>query len=157
MRLGAGGLDRIAVSGLGPVGLLATQFAIAMGAEVIGIDPVESPPPPRLGARRGRHARPDGRRDRRGRQALWPDGADKLVETSGRDARARGDLPDRAPDGHGRAGRLGNPIFQTSLNEITRWEITVFGSTIYPMSQWDTLTDFVRRKQIDLDAWSART
>jgi threonine dehydrogenase-like Zn-dependent dehydrogenase len=39
VRLGASGRDLIAVSGLGPVGLLATLFARAMGARVVGIDP----------------------------------------------------------------------------------------------------------------------
>jgi len=38
-RLGASGQDVLVVSGLGPVGLLATLFGSRMGAEVVGIDP----------------------------------------------------------------------------------------------------------------------
>ncbi len=152
VRLGAGGLDRIAVSGLGPVGLLATQFAIAMGAEVIGIDPVASRR--NLAAELGAAVTLDPTAGEIGAaiKAHWPDGADKLVETSGATPAHEAICSIVRPLGTAALVGLGNPIFQTSLNEITRWEITVFGSTIYPMSQWDTLCDFVRRKQIDLGA-----
>ena len=152
VRLGASGLDRIAVTGLGPVGLLATQFAIAMGAEVIGIDPVESRR--RLAADLGASATLDPTAGEIGAalRAHWPDGADKLVETSGATP-AHEAIPSIVrPMGAAALVGLGNPVFQTSLNEITRWEITLLGSSIYPMSQWDTLCDFVRRKRIDLDA-----
>lgn len=41
-RLGLNGADRLAVFGQGPVGLSATQLAVAMGAEVIAVDVSES-------------------------------------------------------------------------------------------------------------------
>lgn len=43
-RLAASGEDVLVVSGLGPVGLLATLFGSRMGAEVVGIDPSSETP-----------------------------------------------------------------------------------------------------------------
>lgn len=152
VRLGAGGLDRVAVSGLGPVGLLATQFAAAMGAEVIGIDPAAGRRA--LAERAGAAATldPAAGDPAAAIRAHWPGGADKLVETSGATP-AHEAIPRLVrPLGAAALVGLGNPVFQTSLNEITRWEITLLGSTIYPMSQWGALCDFVLRKGIDLGA-----
>src|SRR5207237_10275026 len=38
-RLGISGRDTLAIFGQGPVGLAATQLALAMGARVVGVDP----------------------------------------------------------------------------------------------------------------------
>lgn len=152
VRLGVSGLDRVAISGLGPVGLLSTQFAVAMGAEVIGIDPVESRR--KLALELGATATLDPTAGNIGDaiKQHWPDGADKLAETSGATP-AHEAIPQIVRIlGTAALVGLGNPIFQISLNEITRWEISVFGSSIYPMSMWDQLTDFIRSKNIDLGA-----
>ena len=109
VRLGAGGLDRIAVSGLGPVGLLATQFAIAMGAEVIGIDPVESRRS--LASELGASVTLDPTAGEVGAaiKAHWPDGADKLVETSGATPAHEAISSIVRAAGHGGAGRARQP------------------------------------------------
>ena len=150
VRLGAGGRDRVAVSGLGPVGLLATQFAIAMGAEVVGIDPVAERRT--LAESLGASATIDPTAGDVGPalKAIWPRGADKLVEASGATPAHEAIPTVVRPRGTAALVGLGTEPFQTSLNGITRWDINLFGSTIYPQTMWDELCDFVQRKSIDL-------
>ena len=125
-RLGVSGRDVLVVSGLGPVGLLSVIFAKPMGATIVGIDP--SAGRRALAEKLGAAVTLDPTAGDVGEQlrAHFPDGADKLTETSGatpahqaigellqaardgRDRRARQpDLPDAdVPPGDARADRL---------------------------------------------------
>src|SRR5258708_11854278 len=82
-RLAVSGQDVLIVSGLGPVGLLATLFGSRMGAEVVGIDP--SPDRRALAQTLGARRTFDPTAAPLGPQFKehYPDGADKLIEASG--------------------------------------------------------------------------
>jgi threonine dehydrogenase-like Zn-dependent dehydrogenase len=138
----------LAVSGLGPVGLLATLFGSRMGAEVIGIDP--SPErrefAQRLGATRtfDPGAGPVGEQVR----SHYPMGAHKLVEASGASA-AHAAIPDLLrPQGTAAIVGLGTQALTLSLGAVVHREIQFFGTSIYPMSQYPEMWDFFRRHHI---------
>jgi len=179
VRLGVSGRHVLAVSGLGPLGLLATLFATAMGARVVGIDP--SPGrrdlAQKLGATltldptTGRHA--DGERlgtsptsptpapvamsvhDQL--RAHYPDGADALIETSGSNAAhaAIGDL--LKPRGTAAIVGLGSTDFAMPLMRLVHREITVFGASIYPDTLFPELCRFIRDHHLNLAAVVSHT
>jgi threonine dehydrogenase-like Zn-dependent dehydrogenase len=147
-RLGASGQDVLIVSGLGPVGLLTTLFGSRMGAEVVGIDPsadrralAES-----LGARKtfDPTTGPIVEQVR----AEYPEGADKLVEASGAGAAHEviGSL--LRPLGMAALVGLGSSDFKMPLGQIVHREIIVFGTSIFPTSQYDEIWRFCRRHAI---------
>jgi threonine dehydrogenase-like Zn-dependent dehydrogenase len=152
VRLGASGRDLIAVSGLGPVGLLATLFARAMGARVVGIDP--SAERRGLAERLGAVATLDPSAGQAGEQlrARFPDGADKLIETSGANAAhaAIGDL--LRPRGQAAIVGLGPTDFRIPLMRLVHKEITLFGTSIYPDTLFPEICRFVRDHELKLDA-----
>jgi len=151
-RLGASGRDVLVVSGLGPVGLLATIFGTAMGARVIGIDP--SAPrreqAVRLGAREvfDPTAGPIGAQLRE----RYPLGADKLIETSGNNAAHAviGDL--LKPLGQAAVVGLGSTNFTMPLGSLVHRQLILFGTSIYPDTMFDEICQFVRRHQIKLES-----
>jgi len=149
-RLNASGRDVIAVSGLGPVGLLATLFAVTMGASVIGLDP--SAERRKLAEQIGAEATIDPSQGDLAEKikAYSPTGVDKLVEASGATPAHQAIGQILRPLGTVALVGLGNRVFTTSLDDLTRWEYTVLGSTIYPQTQWDEMCRFILRKQIDL-------
>jgi L-iditol 2-dehydrogenase len=149
MKVGKG--DAVGVSGLGPVGLLATRFALAMGAKVIGLDP--SAERRALALEIGAEAVVDpseGDLDEKMNE-VCPGGVDKLVEASGATPAHQAIHQVVRPLGMVALVGLGNPDFTTSLNHLTRWEYTVLGSTIYPQSRWDEMCRFVLDNGIELD------
>lgn len=151
-RLGVSGRDTLVVSGLGPVGLLATLFGHGLGARVIGIDPAAE--------RRQRAAAigatvtldPTVGDIAEQLKEHLPVGADALIETSGAGAAHAviGDL--LRPHGRAALVGLGNPTLTMPLGKIVHREITLIGSSIYPNHQFDEMCEFVRRHQIDLSA-----
>ena len=86
VRLGVSGRDVLVVSGLGPVGLLSVIFAKPMGATIVGIDP--SAGRRALAEQIGAAVTLDPTAGAGGEQLRehFPDGADKLTETSGANA-----------------------------------------------------------------------
>ncbi len=144
-RLAASGQDVLVVSGLGPVGLLATLFASRMGAEVVGIDPSADRRAfaEQLGARRTF----DPTSDPIGEQvrACYPLGADKLFEASGA-ASAHAAIPDLLrPLGMAALVGLGNAELKMALGPVVHRELIVFGTSIFPTSQYDEMWSFFRR------------
>jgi (R,R)-butanediol dehydrogenase / meso-butanediol dehydrogenase / diacetyl reductase len=140
--------ELLIVSGLGPVGLLATLFGNRMGAEVVGIDP--SPErrafAERLGARRtfDPSAGPIGEQVR----ASYPGGAHKLLEASGASA-AHAAIPDLLrPLGMAALVGLGTSELKLSLGAVVHRQIVLFGTSIFPASQYDEMWDFFRRHAI---------
>jgi threonine dehydrogenase-like Zn-dependent dehydrogenase len=147
-RLQASGADVLVVSGLGPVGLLATLFGSRMGAEVVGIDP--SPQrrelAEKLGARRtfDPTVAPIGEQVR----ACYPLGADKLLEASG-SAAAHAAIPDLLrPLGMAALVGLGNPELKLPLGAVVHRELILFGTSIFPTTQYDEMWRFFRRHAI---------
>jgi threonine dehydrogenase-like Zn-dependent dehydrogenase len=144
-RLNASGADVLVVSGLGPVGLLATLFGHAMGAEVVGIDPSADRRAfaEKLGARRtfDPTAGPIGEQVR----AYYPDGADKLFEASGATP-AHMVIPELLrPLGQAALVGLGNTEFKAPLNAVVHREIVLFGASAFPLTQYDEIWRFLRR------------
>jgi propanol-preferring alcohol dehydrogenase len=151
-RLGVSGRDTLVVSGLGPVGLLATLFGVALGARVLGIDP--SAERRALAGRLGAEITYDPTTGEIAEQvrAAAPLGADALIETSGAPPAHAviGDL--LRPRGRAAIVGLGAPTFSMPLMRLVHREITLVGSSIYPDTLFDEICDIVRRKQIDLAA-----
>lgn len=151
-RLQVSGRDVLAVSGLGPVGLLATMFGTAMGARVVGIDP--SAPRRELATKFGAAETLDPSTGPVADQlhALYPNGADKLIETSGSNAAHAviGDL--LKPLGQAAIVGLGSSEFKMPLMRLVHRQITLFGTSIYPDTQVDEIWEFVRRHGISLSS-----
>jgi threonine dehydrogenase-like Zn-dependent dehydrogenase len=147
-RLGASGQDVLVVSGLGPVGLLATLFGSRMGAEVVGIDPSAERRAlaERLGARRTFD--PSSGAIGEQLRACYPRGADKLFEASGAPA-AYAAIPELLrPLGMAALVGLGSPEFRTSLSAMVHRELIVFGTSAFPITQYDDIWRFLRRHAI---------
>jgi L-iditol 2-dehydrogenase len=138
----------LVVSGLGPVGLLATLFGSRMGAEVVGIDP--SPDrrafAERLGARLtfDPNAGPIGEQVR----SNYPLGADKLLEASGAPAAHAAIADLLRPLGMAALVGLGNAQLTTSLSAVVHRELVLFGTSIFPTSQYEEMWEFFRRHAI---------
>lgn len=149
-RLAVSGRDVLAVSGLGPVGLCAVMLGRALGARVIGIDP--SPGRRMLAEQLGAADTLDPLADAPGAalRQIAPRGADALVETSGN------------PAGHaaivellgigGRAAIVGMGADRPGVNacDLIWKQLTVTGSNLFPIAQWDELLTFVTEHEIPL-------
>lgn len=151
-KLGTSGRDLLAVSGLGPVGLLATTMARAMGARVVGIDPSASRRA--LAESLGAELTLDPTAGPVGDQlrARFPDGADKLIETSGSNAAhaAIGDLV-KPLAGIAIVG-LGSPNFTIPMMRFVHKELTIIGTSIYPDTSFREICEFVRDHAVKLDS-----
>lgn len=149
-RMGVSGRDVLVVSGLGPVGLLSLLFARAMGATVVGID--ISAGRRALAEKLGAMVTLDPSAGPVGEQlrAHYPDGADKLTETSGASA-AHAVLGDLLKP-HATAAIVGGgvPDLVMPLRHLTSREIAVFGSSAYAPTQFPEIAEFVRRHEVSL-------
>jgi propanol-preferring alcohol dehydrogenase len=147
-RLDVSGRDVLVVSGLGPVGQLATLFASHMGATVIGVDP--SPERRAWAEELGAWKTLDPMAGKLGEAvfALVPGGADKLIETSGSNAAHMviGDV--LKPLGTAAIVGLGTPEFKMPLSALTMRELNLFGTSIFPDFQYDEIWAFMRRHGI---------
>ena len=147
-RLGASGQDVLVVSGLGPVGLLATLFGSRMGAEVVGVDP--SPQRRALAETLGARRTFDPTAGPVGQQFKehYPQGADKLIEASGATP-AHLAIPELLrPLGMAALVGLGNTELKLPLNQVVHRELIVFGTSIFPATQYDEMWRFFRRHAI---------
>ena len=156
-RMGVSGRDVLVVSGLGPVGLLSLMFALPMGATVVGIDP--SPGRRAIAEQLGAALTLDPAEGSVGEQlrAHFPDGADKLTETSG------------APAAHAVMGTMlkprgiaalvggGTPDLLMPRNHLGSKETMIFGSSAYAPIQFEQICAFVRRHDVKLDSVVSRT
>jgi len=147
-RLGASGQDVLVVSGLGPVGLLATLFGSRMGAEVVGIDPSAERRDfaEKLGARRTFDPTAGSIGDQV--RACYPGGADKLFEASGASAAHAAIADLLRPLGMAALVGLGNTAFTLPLGRIVHRELIVFGTSAFPLTQYDEIWQFLRRHAI---------
>ena len=152
VRLGVSGRDVLVVSGLGPVGLLSVLFAKALGATIVGIDP--SAGRRALAEQLGAAVTLDPTAGPVGEQlrSHVPTGADKLTETSGANAAHAviGDL--LKPLGAAAIVGLGSADFTMPLGGLAMKELTIFGSSAYPPTQFDEIAEFVRRHDVPLES-----
>jgi threonine dehydrogenase-like Zn-dependent dehydrogenase len=156
-RLGVGGRDLVVVSGLGPLGLLAVLFATAMGGRVVGIDPAAERRALAAGLGAGVTIDPTAGPAPDQLRAHFPDGADKLIETSGANAAHAviGDL--LKPRGQAAVVGLGSPDFRMPLMRLVHREITLFGTSIYPDTLFPEICRFVRERAVPLEAVVSHT
>jgi L-iditol 2-dehydrogenase len=157
VRLGVSGRHVLAVSGLGPLGLLSTLFAQAMGARVVGIDP--SPGRRELADRLGAVATLDPTAGPVHDQlrAHYPDGADALIETSGSNAAHAAISELLKPRGTAAIVGLGTDTFSMPLMRLVHREITLFGASIYPDTLFPEMCRFIRDHSLQLDAVVSHT
>ena len=149
-RMGVSGRDVLVISGLGPVGLLSLVFAQAMGATIVGIDP--SAGRRAIAKKLGAAVVLDPTAGDVGEQlrAHFPDGADKLTETSGSTA-AHGVMGDLLkPLGVAALVGGGARDLVMPLRHLTSKEIAVFGSSAYAPSEFETIGEFVHRHEVKL-------
>jgi threonine dehydrogenase-like Zn-dependent dehydrogenase len=151
-RLNVSGRDTLVVSGLGPVGLLATMFASKMGGRIIGIDPSAERRALAIGFGASATLDPMAGPIAEQLQAIVPGGADKLIETSGSNA-AHGVIGLLLkPLGTAAIVGLGSAEFRIPLMQFVHRQITMFGTSIYPDTQLDEIYGFVRRHQVPLSS-----
>jgi threonine dehydrogenase-like Zn-dependent dehydrogenase len=149
-RLQVSGRDTLVVSGLGPVGLLATMFGVAMGARVIGIDPSESRRNRAAGLGAETTLDPTAGAVADQLKETCPIGADKLIETSGANA-AHAVIADLLkPLGQAAIVGLGSAEFKMPLMRLVHRQITLFGTSIYPDTQFDEICEFLRHHKLSL-------
>jgi propanol-preferring alcohol dehydrogenase len=149
-RLGASGRQSIVVLGLGPVGLCVTIIGRAMGARIIGVDPVSERRD--LARRVGAEAvfdpgNPDAAADIR---ELTDGGADGLVETSGQPA-AHAKIPEYLRV-EGQAAIVGLGSTEPSVNPISFFgkQLTLFASNLYPEWMLPEIFSFVQQHRLPL-------
>jgi len=138
----------LVVSGLGPVGLLGTLFGSRMGAEVVGIDP--SPERRDLASVLGAVRTFDPTAGPIGEQLRehYPLGAHKVFEASGA-AAAHAVIPDLLrPQGMAALVGLGATKLELSHSAVVHRELVLFGTSIFPASQYDEMWEFFRRHDI---------
>ncbi len=151
-RLQPNGRDILIVSGLGPVGLLATMFGSAMGARVVGIDPVAQRRELALALGASNVLDPTSGSLLDDLHAIDPLGGDKLIETSGANP-AHAVIPQLLKAfGEAALVGLGSQNFSVPLMGIVHRQITVFGSSIYPDTLLPEIFEFVRRHQLSLSS-----
>jgi propanol-preferring alcohol dehydrogenase len=157
VRMGVSGRDVLVVSGLGPVGLLSVVFGKALGATIVGIDP--SPGRRVLGEKLGAVFTIDPAEGNVAEQlrARFPDGADKLTETSG--ATAAHEVMGGLVKPYATIAIVGggSPELVMPLRHLTGPEATVIGSSAYSPVQFPELCAFVTRHNVDLPSVVSET
>jgi propanol-preferring alcohol dehydrogenase len=142
--------DRLLVTGLGPVGLLAVMVGQALNADVIGVDP--SPVRRDLAQRLGLERALDPAAAPLAEQvaAIWPDGATAWAETSGNSA-VHATIPAVAAI-NGRVAIIGLGAREPALTltSLMAKQITIAASNLWPMSGWHEITEFVDRKGVPI-------
>ncbi len=149
-RLGASGRETILVSGLGPVGLCVLLLAQAMGARVIGIDPVAERRALATGLGADATFDPSDATFAEAIGDLTDGGGDALIETSGSHA-AHARIVDLLRV-NGQAAIVGLGSTEPSLNPISFFgkQLSLFASNLYPEWMLPEIFAFVRRKQVPL-------
>jgi len=150
-RLGASGRDVIAVTGLGPVGLNVVMLGKAMGAEMVGIDPM--PERRVLALRFGATAVIDPSAGDPAEQLkdLVPGGADAVIEASGhRSAHAKLHQYLRI-EGTAMIVGLGNHEPTINPVDFERKQLTISTSNLYPEWMLPEIISFVRKHNVPLD------
>jgi propanol-preferring alcohol dehydrogenase len=157
-KLDARADQRIAIFGMGPVGLAGMLFAQAMGAEVIGIDMAAHRL--ELATELGAAAVVDaGNEDVREAVKRWAgrDGVAASFETSGSAAAQTATVAVT-----GKGGRIAFVGFGSGTPSVTPSEfivkqLSLMGSFVFPIDAYFRILDFVLHKQVPLEATVTHT
>ncbi|TAK20377.1 MAG: alcohol dehydrogenase [Chloroflexota bacterium] len=148
-RVGASGRDAIVVSGLGPVGLNVVALGRAMGATMIGLDPMAERRAlaTSLGAAATFDPRENPAEDVR---KLTDGGANALIETSG-SAAAHAKVQEYVTT-EAMVAIVGLGHTEPSMNPISLFgkQITLFASNLYPEWMLPEIIGFVQKKRVPL-------
>jgi propanol-preferring alcohol dehydrogenase len=149
-RVGASGRTTVVVSGLGPVGLCAVMIGRAMGATIIGIDPMAERRA--LAASFGAAAVIDPALGDAAIQVrdLLPDGAEAVIETSGNPAAQLAAI--EALRVEGTAAMVGLGSQQPSIAPALMFgrQLGVYSSNLYPQRMVPEIFDFVQQRAVPL-------
>ena len=150
-KTGASGDRPLAVFGLGPVGLSCVMLGRALGATVIGVDPVAERRA--MALRCGAEVALDSSDPdliARIVKAAGGEGAAASIDTSGQPA-ARAAAVDalRTQGTYVEVGVGHDPTIRPS-QQIIFGEVILRGSWIYKQHEWNGLLDFVRRRRIPI-------
>ena len=153
----ASGDSTLAVFGLGPVGLYCVMVARAMGAKVVGVDVQASRM--ELAREHGIDATVDAADDDATAHLLEfgeGEGLHASIETSGNPA-ARTQAID-ALRVHGRYVEIGVGADTTikPSQQLMQKELTLMGSWIFKLHEWEDLLAFVRRHALPIQAVVAK-
>jgi threonine dehydrogenase-like Zn-dependent dehydrogenase len=143
-RLRPNGEDTVVVFGQGPVGLMGNLMVQAMGARVIGVDPVEE----RLALARKLGAaetiNPDAVDVAQAvRDLTGGIGTDGALETSGSRAAHQGVIDALRRDGRGVFVGFGSRAASVNLTSIIGKQLTLMGSFVMPIHFYQDLVDFM--------------
>jgi threonine dehydrogenase-like Zn-dependent dehydrogenase len=147
------GGQTLTVFGLGPVGLCTLLSARGMGARVIGVD--ISPERRQLARELGATEVVDGSAgDVPGRIRDLTDGrgTDTAVDTSGSPHAHRDLIAALGYRGRAAIVGFGNSSPSVNLCDIIDRQLTIQGSSIFPIGSFWEMCDFFRRQKIDLES-----
>jgi threonine dehydrogenase-like Zn-dependent dehydrogenase len=150
-RITLQGGDTIAIFGQGPVGLSATQFAVAMGARVIAID--ISPERRKLAQAFGAHEVIDGKSDMVAaiRALTHGEGAHKTLDASSApEARAAAVRSVRSWGTACFVGERGQVTLDVSP-DLLRRQVTLVGSWTFSKQGQAECAEFVADRKIDVE------
>ncbi|MCC6630285.1 MAG: zinc-binding dehydrogenase [Chloroflexi bacterium] len=149
-RVGASGRSIIVVSGLGPVGLCAVMLGQAMGATIVGIDPMAERRA--LGTRFGATAVLDPAAGSLTAQVadLARDGADAVIETSGNPAAQAAAVDLLRVEGTLAFVGLGSNQPSIAPARLFGRQLSAYGSNLYPQRMLPEIFDFVERRRVPL-------
>jgi len=148
-KLAPNGEDTLVIFGQGPVGLMATIMAKAMGARVIAVDPVAD----RLELARRFQADEvvnpltgdwvEAVRDLSGGM-----GARLALETSGHASAHQGVIDVLRPNGQGAFVGFGASEPTVNLSQIISKQLVLMGSFVMPVHYYEDLVDFILRHDL---------
>jgi 2-desacetyl-2-hydroxyethyl bacteriochlorophyllide A dehydrogenase len=150
-RVGASGHDVIVVSGLGPVGLCAVALGTALGATIIGIDPMKERRA--LGERFGAARTLDPTEGDPAAQVrdLAPEGVDAVIETSGNPAAQATGIDFLRVEGTIAMVGLGSREASIAPARLFQRQLAMYCSNLYPQRMLPEIISFVQRRQVPLD------
>lgn len=150
-RLAASGCSTLVVSGLGPVGLCAVALGRAMGADIIGVDPMAERRnlATTFGAMRVLDPG-DGNLAAQVREII-PDGADGVIETSGNPMAQASSIELVRVEGTVAMVGLGHQERSIAPSAMFSRQLTVYTSNLYPQRMLPEIVEFVQRRQVPLD------
>lgn len=150
-KANASGRGAVAVIGLGPVGQFCVQVGRAMGAAVVGVDPAASRR--RMAERLGTAATVDPGAPDAAQQiarATGRGGPAAAVDTSGVSTGQSMALDTVAVHGTVVFVGVGGPLQMRPFDQVIQKEITIAGSWIFKMPEWEEILDFVRRHRLPI-------